>query len=408
MDIAPIIAALKRQKTAAALIAIEIALSCAIICNVLFLITHRLERSHVPSGVVEDELVYIRTAGIGASGGDDPMVRAREDRAALASIPGVKSATIINQIPFGHSSWNTGVKLAADQQQTSANVGAYYADEHMLDSFGVKLIAGRQFTSDEFLNFDDVLKGKSDPPSSMIITKTLARRLFGDENAIGKNIYLDDTKPTRVIGIVEHLIRPNFGSDLIDADSSMILPVRLSLGYGQFVLRTDPGNRDAVIAAARKKLKEVSPNRIVLDAKTLESARSDYFKQDRVMAGLLVAVVISLLIVTALGIVGLASFWVQRRRRQIGIRRALGATRRQILHYFQTENFLIVTVGIVIGMGAAYAISGWLMHQYELPRLPLYYLPVGAVALWLLGQLSVLAPALRAASVPPATATRTV
>ncbi len=99
---------------------------------------------------------------------------------------------------------------------------------------------------------------------------------------------------------------------------------------------------------------------------------------------------------------------MQRRRRQIGIRRALGATRTQILRYFQTENFLIVTVGIVIGMGAAFAISGWLMRQYEMPRLPFWYLPIGAVALWLLGQISVLAPALRAASVPPATATRSV
>jgi putative ABC transport system permease protein len=113
-----------------------------------------------------------------------------------------------------------------------------------------------------------------------------------------------------------------------------------------------------------------------------------------------------LLIVTALGIVGLASFWVQQRTKQIGIRRALGATRGQILRYFQTENFLLASTGIVLGMLLAYAINQWLMGKYELPRLPLYYLPFGAVTLWLLGQIAVFAPARRAAAVPPAVATR--
>jgi putative ABC transport system permease protein len=111
-------------------------------------------------------------------------------------------------------------------------------------------------------------------------------------------------------------------------------------------------------------------------------------------------------VVTALGIVGLASFWVGQRRRQIGVRRALGARRVDVLRYFQTENFLLATMGIVLGMALAYGVNLFLMREYELPRLPLLYLPVGAVLLWLLGQVAVLAPALRAASVPPVVATR--
>ena len=99
---------------------------------------------------------------------------------------------------------------------------------------------------------------------------------------------------------------------------------------------------------------------------------------------------------------------MQQRTRQIGIRRALGATRTQILRYFQAENFLLATAGIVLGMLLAYAINQLLMSKYELPRLPLFYLPIGAVALWVLGQVAVYWPARRAASVPPAIATRSV
>jgi putative ABC transport system permease protein len=126
------------------------------------------------------------------------------------------------------------------------------------------------------------------------------------------------------------------------------------------------------------------------------------------MADILIGVIAALLLVTALGIVGLASFWVAQRRRQIGIRRAVGATRADILLYFQTENFLIVTGGIALGIALAFALNLLLMTHYELPRLPLYYLPIGALVLWGLGQLAVLGPALRAAAVPPVVATRSV
>lgn len=124
------------------------------------------------------------------------------------------------------------------------------------------------------------------------------------------------------------------------------------------------------------------------------------------MLGLLLGSSLALLFVTALGIGGLANFWVGQRTRQIGIRRAVGATRRDILRHFQAENFLIVGAGVVLGMLLAYGLNQLLMRQYELDRLPLFYLPIGAALLWALGQLAVLGPALRATRVPPAIATR--
>ena len=155
-------------------------------------------------------------------------------------------------------------------------------------------------------------------------------------------------------------------------------------------------------------LEKNGPNRIILEQQTLEEMRSDFYRQDRAMSWMLVIVSVLLLVVTALGIVGLASFWVQQRTKQIGVRRALGATRAQILRYFQTENFVLATLGIIIGMLLAFGLNQLMMSKAELPRLPAIYLPVGALVLWLLGQVSVLGPARRAAAVPPAVATRSV
>lgn len=405
MDIVPILSALKRQKTAAALITIEIALCCAIVCNALFLIVERLQRSQVDSGIAIDELVFVNTTGSGD--GTDAGVRAREDLAVLAELPGVKSAAITNMIPFGGSSWNSSIRLEQDDQHSVVNAGSYYGTEDFLETMGVQLVAGRDFLPEEYVDFEALIQGEQENPRVIIITEDLARTLYGTTDVLGKTFFTGGD-PSTIVGIVARLIRPNFRNDPAHGGDSMILPVRLSTAYGRFVIRVQPDKAEEVLKAAREKLRELAPNRIVLSSSTLPQLRSEYFKQDQVMAWLLVAVVVSLLVVTALGIVGLASFWVQRRRRQIGIRRALGATRTQILRYFQVENFLLVSIGVVFGMAAAYAINAWMMRAYELPHLPWWYLPVGTVVLWILGQLAVLAPALRAASVSPAIATRSV
>ena len=213
-----------------------------------------------------------------------------------------------------------------------------------------------------------------------------------------------------MVGVVEHMTRPNQQGGPGAFGYSMLLPIKLpyTLG-GNYVLRVDdPSQRQAIMDAAEKALMANANNRLTVEKATFEQKRQEYFRDDRAMAWMLASVCIALLIVTALGIVGLASFWVQQRTRQIGVRRALGATKGQILRYFQTENFLLATLGIVVGMILAFGINQLLMGRYELPRLPILYLPVGALVLWLLGQASVLGPARRAAAVPPAVATRSV
>jgi putative ABC transport system permease protein len=119
-------------------------------------------------------------------------------------------------------------------------------------------------------------------------------------------------------------------------------------------------------------------------------------------------VIFALLLVTGLGIVGMVSFWVTRRTKQIGTRRALGARRFDIRRYFMIENLIVVGLGVALGLVLTYGFNMWLMQHYELPRLSWYYAPLGALVVLLLGQLAVFGPATRATRVSPAVATRTV
>jgi putative ABC transport system permease protein len=98
---------------------------------------------------------------------------------------------------------------------------------------------------------------------------------------------------------------------------------------------------------------------------------------------------------------------VAQRRKSIGVRRALGARGRDIVRYFVTENLLITTAGIAAGLLLALALNGLLRRTLEMGQLPLAYLASGAGVLWLLGVAAVWGPASRAASTPPAIATRT-
>ncbi|MFT3754510.1 MAG: ABC transporter permease [Pseudoxanthomonas sp.] len=408
MEIRPILSALRRHKTAAALIVLEIALSCAIICNALFLVSQRLDTLHMQSGIAEHELVQIRLGGIGKHA--DADARTREDLAALRSVPGVTHAITINQVPFQGGSWNTGLANTPDQQVPTLNAAQYMAAPGMLQTMGLKLVAGRDFEPSEY-RYGSEFENNTDADfvaGPMIVNESVAKKLFpegGTQAAIGKVVYMANI-PMTIVGVVETLARPNNGNG--EWHNSIIFPWQANYTNGGYYLIrvTDPARRAEVLKNAVAMLQKIDPNRIVLEQQTYDDIRNDYFAGDRDMIGLLIAVCVLLLAVTALGIVGLASFWVQQRTRQIGVRRALGATRSQITRYFQTENFLLATAGIVIGMLLAFAINQLLMGKYELPRLPWHYLPIGAVLLWALGQVAVLWPARRAANIPPAIATR--
>jgi putative ABC transport system permease protein len=411
MEIRPILSTLRRHKTAAALIVVEIALACAIICNALFIVSQRWDSLQATSGVAEHELVTISLSGVGKQANPDALTQ--EDLAALRAVPGVASVAIVSQLPFRRGSNNSSLAVKPDQEIPTLSAAMYTGDEGTVRTLGLNLVAGRDFQADEYLNWADLMTqlGSSNGIPSrtlpLIVSREAAEKLFPGQPAVGKQVYMANI-PLMIVGVAERLRRPNANGGDGNTSYSMLMPLRQAYNSGgMYVLRVqDPAQRARVLHDAVEALNRVNNSRLVMEQKTFDERRADYFSNDRDMMGLLITLCVLLLLVTALGIIGLASFWVAQRTRQIGVRRALGATSGQILRYFQTENFLLVTIGIVLGMGLAFGLNQLLMQHYELPRLPLAYLPIGALVLWLLGQVSVLWPARRAAAVPPAIATR--
>ena len=405
LDLRPILSTLRRHKIAAGLIVLEVALTCTIVTNALHLIQTRVELLNTDSGMVESEMAVLNLRASKPQLPEHTASIVAADLARLRALPGIKAATVANQIAYGNNSNNSGVALDPDSKAVRVGVAQYTADEHLLPTYGLKLLAGRNFRPEEVLDNHQVYSVSEPKIGQVIVNKVLADRLFPGRSAVGQTVYIYGASPSTIIGVVETLThtqlhRARYGSD---GGGAMILPL---LGGGSYIIRAEPGQLDAQIKAATAVLEEGGRGRVVTQARPLTEMRASFYAQDRAMAWLMGGVCVALLLVTAMGIVGLASFWVQQRTRMIGTRRALGATQQQILRYFQLENLLLTTTGILIGLGGAWALSQLLMQSYELPRLPWVYLPAGALSLWLLGQLAVWVPARRAARLSPVAALR--
>jgi putative ABC transport system permease protein len=408
MELRPILSAMRRNKVGAILIAVQMAVTLAILCNGLFIIEQRVASSKRPTGVDEANLFVLTNLWVGNP--TDLAARLQADLAALRSVPGVVDAFATNSYPLSDGGSTDGVSLHPDQRDAMALSALYFTDEHGLQTLGLKLIAGRNFNSGEIV--DKVGYTDVTPPPAVIITRALADKLFPGGNALGQSVYVEGEKHrTTIIGIVDRMQVPwvqagGWGSKF--NYNSMLEPFRYLDQYTIYVVRAKPGQLPAAMQTAQKKLIEINRARVIEKVQPLTEARREAYRNDRGLAVILGVVCASLLLVTAFGIVGLTSYWVAQRRRQIGIRRALGATRNAISRYFQTENLLIATSGAALGVAMAIALNLWMVSSFEMERLHSIYAFAGAAVVLLLGQAAVLWPALRAASIPPALATRGV
>ena len=397
LQLSPILAAMKRHKAPVALLILEIALTMAVLGNLIFIVHGGLQRSRTPTGAMENDIGFIQS--IGAVGIDNPGTAAG-NLAVLRQVPGVVAAAY-----GGPPLWyveRDPVFLDPARQTDIARAYEFQGSQGLSQTLGVHVVEGRDLADDDLPLASKI---DNDTQFPVLVTRSLAQRLFPGSHVLGRLLY-DGGSSLRIVGVIDHLRGQITGRP--EDDYSIIAEYRVeaqNLGGG-YMIRGQPGWLPQALRAASAALQKANPGHVQQKVVALSDLRAKYFQADLSTGYMLVAIMLVLLTVTTLGVAGLASFWVQQRRRQIGVRRALGATRNDILYYFHLENFLIVTTGIVLGVAFAFLLNRFLMDRFEIERLPLGYLPLGAVVLWLVGQAAVMGPAWRAAAVPPIGALR--
>lgn len=401
MEIRPILSALLRNKTGAVLIALQIALTLAIICNAVFIIHDRIVKMDRPTGYDSDNQFVVNMTAYAPDYNAESAIRNHLD--LLRGIPGVVDAAPIQAIPLSGGGWSDGLYNNPAQRRPDVGAGVFHTDEHGLNTYGVKLAEGRNFTHEEiqYQNSDTYSH-----PTIAIVSRAFAEKMFPGKDALGKVFYESDPKPVTVIGVVDTM--EGYWPTWEGFERQIIFPTVFDRPNSNYLVRTLPGQREAVMKVAEQKLADSHQGDFVRHVRSLDYYIDRVYEGDHALLVLLAVMSGLILAVTALGIVGLASFSVSQRTKQIGTRRALGARRRDIVSYFMTENWLITSIGVTLGSAFAVALNYWLVSLFSVPPISWYYIPVGILCLWSLGLLAVLGPALRAAAIPPAIATRSV
>lgn len=403
----PTLAELRWNKAGALSIAAQIALALAILCNAMFVIHAQIALMTRPTGIDESDIFYIRSSLIGDQG--TWASREQADVAALRATAGVVDAYVTNSVPLTGSGGSVPISLRPDQVRPNTMAAIYLAGGDALRTLDLHLVAGRDFQPDEIGEFYPSHPGSGRAPGAVIITQALARMLFPDGSALGRSIFIGLPSSSRIVGIVRQLQVPwtsasGWGSNF--SEDSVLTPARLIDKDVLYVVRARPGQLPVTEKKATAALR-ANDRMQILDGPYLMKQTRTYAYRDDLGFSIFLAVVTWLLLgVTAAGIVGLTSYWVSRRRRQIGIRRALGATRGAIVGYFLGENLLIASAGIVAGTALTIGLNLWIASAFGMPHIPVGYVLTGIVTLVLLAQLGALWPAWRAASIPPAIAAR--
>ncbi len=392
----PIFSALRRHKAAVTLLVLEIALTMAVLGNLLFIVNASMRLEHERTGVMEPDIGVIQS--IGVIGTSNPGTAAGNID-LLNRVPGVVAASF-GAVPFAGVS-TYPVYADHDLHKRLAAPYLFEGAQGYAKTLGVQVIAGRLPREDELPSSN----AKIDPG---LITQALAQRLYPQQSPLGRMLYLGQHGGggVRIVGVMRQL-RGSITGQNSDSDS-ILLEAKVGnqdLG-GLYLIRSQPGQLKRVLPLAAKALQKANPRHVTSMFKTMVQIRQMVFRSASAINRILMAITAILLIVTALGVSGLASFWVQQRTRHIGTRRALGATRGAILRHFQAENLIIVSMGVALGAALTIGLNVLLMQRFAQTRLPLQYVAFGALAMWLLGQLAVLGPALRAARVAPTVAMR--
>jgi len=393
------VARLRRLSPRDVLLAAQIAI-CAVLVTASLVAVRGLVRSlHSNLGfTAENAMLVVTELDKAGYSRDRVPVMQRRMLDAVEAIPGVTAAGYTDRVPLGLS-WNNSIVFADTTTElktanVAAEVLAYNVSPGYFKAAGTALLAGRNITWHDDKN----------APRVAVVNKEFARRLFGStENAIGSYYKAKDGTRVQVVGVAED---GRYTSLTEDPRPAMFLPILQSPTSGTWLVvrsNRDPRQLAAALDESLHSLDAGLPLMIITWHRELDgslfAARTATVSLG-VMGGLGAVLVVT-------GIFGMAAYSVSKRLRELGIRIALGAQRKEVLQAALGRTFRLLVfgsaAGLLLGIAASRVLS-FIVYQAT-SRDPLV---LGGVVLTmlLLGLLAAWIPARRATLVPPSVATR--
>ncbi|MGH9869828.1 MAG: ABC transporter permease [Candidatus Polarisedimenticolia bacterium] len=402
MEFGPILRAMRRNPFRFGLIVLEVAFTLAIVVNCVGMILDASKELGRPSGFDDHHLLVVDSLPFAKEFLDDNYLEQSidQDLVLLRGLPGVRAATNTRLRPWqGGGSSGSLKPMGTDREMLRTQT--YGADEGTLDTLGVAIVSGRNFTH------EDVVRDPNASVYPILISKAYADLMFPGQEAVGKTLSAglpDRSYP--VVGVFDPFYNP-YAWEIGTYATFFAATSGSAQGGVRFLVRTTPEGMTEVSKAIEERMLALNNGRNVT-VQSIDEVKEGFQNGQSILVLSLNALIVLLVFVTALGIVGLTSFSVTERTRQIGTRRALGARRADILRYFLLENLMVTTMGVALGLLGAYGLNIALVSLMDGEPLSWWLPGVGMALLWVTGLAAALGPALRAMKVPPAIATRNV
>lgn len=346
-----------------------------------------------------------------------PTSRYREDDAArstvarilerIRAVPGVEGAGVTSTLPFS-GNYSDSVILAEGYQmqpgESLVSPSQVVASEGYFEAMGATLIAGR------FFNDSDT----EDRPRVLIIDDNLARRFWPNGDALGRRMYFPQdindllARPAEdqmmtIVGIIEPMrLRGLVDATGMSRNGAYYWPYRQSVRSTVGVAVRTAQSPDTVVSAVRREIAQIDPELPFYGVRTMEDRLSASLMDRRTPMLLATGFATVALFLAAVGIYGVLAYQVSQRRREIGIRMALGAASSSIFGLVLREGSLIVGLGATFGIAGAFALRRTLQSQlYETGAMDPRVVAATAIMLIAVALVACVLPARRAAKTDP-------
>ena len=381
-----------------ALILVQVALSLPLLVSAALMVRTLQNLRAVDTGFGKENVLFASVnPSLNGYSAERSMSFYDELLAKTRALPGVTSATLASDTPIS-GGWDQlslvieGYK-PREGERTSSEVTIVSSDYFKV--LGMPLLNGRDFNDQDRLG----------TPKVVILNERMARHFFGTIDVLGKRIGLEDVPDMTIVGVVSDAQYVNLRRDI---KRHFYLPVAQQKQLTNLALHVKTASGpESVAESLRAELKKLDPHLPLYNIKTLNAEIDESLVQERLVTWLSSAFGVLASLLTALGLYGVLTFSVARRTREIGIRVALGAQRRDVFRLIMIRGVLLVAVGVLVGLAVSIAFGrfiGSLLFGVE-PTNPttLAIVSLGLIAVALL---ACYLPARRATKVDPLEALR--